>query len=88
MSENRIKKRIFGSRKESVTGSMWADYLTNVAKTKNIGYKKFNMKAERKRQIGRPGPTWDNNIKMGLKEDMRMWTGFIWLRIMSIVGLL
>jgi hypothetical protein len=29
---------------------------------------------------------WKDKIKMGLKEIMRTWTGFIWLRIVSSAG--
>jgi hypothetical protein len=45
---------------------------------------------EGKRPLERPRHhRWDYNIKIGIKElDVRMWTGFIWLRIGSSGGLL
>jgi hypothetical protein len=30
---------------------------------------------------GRPRHRWDDNIKIDLKEGVRVMTGFIWLRI-------
>jgi len=38
-------------------------------------------KPEEKRSFRRPRHRWTCNIKMNIKEmNMRMWTGFIWLR--------
>jgi hypothetical protein len=34
---------------------------------------------EGKRPLGRPRSRREDNIKEKFKEDMRMWTGFIWL---------
>jgi hypothetical protein len=47
-------------------------------------------KPEGTRQIGRPPRRWELNIKMWfLKESVvRMWTGFVWLRIGTSGGLL
>jgi hypothetical protein len=39
-------------------------------------------KPEEKRQFGRSRYIWEDNIKIDLKEhNMRVWTGFVWLRI-------
>jgi hypothetical protein len=38
-------------------------------------------KPEGKKQLGRPGCRWEDNIKMQLKWDVMVCTGFIWLRI-------
>ena len=32
--------------------------------------------------------TWEDNIKMNVKDDERIWTGLIWLRIGTSVGFL
>jgi hypothetical protein len=42
----------------------------------------FIGKHEGKRQLGRPRRGRERNIKIIFKDwDMRVWTGFIWLRI-------
>jgi hypothetical protein len=28
-----------------------------------------------------PSSNWEDNITMGLKEDLSAWPGFLWLRI-------
>jgi hypothetical protein len=45
-------------------------------------------KAEGKRQLGRLKRRWEDNIKMGLKYDVTVWTGFICLWIWSKGGFL
>jgi hypothetical protein len=42
---------------------------------------------ERKRLLGRPRRTWEDNIEMDLRE-IRWWTGLIWPRIEISRGLL
>jgi hypothetical protein len=49
-------------------------------------YKILIRKPERKRELGRPGHRWKDNIKVNLKEteyksDTRVWTGLIQNRI-------
>jgi hypothetical protein len=40
-----------------------------------------------RRPLGRPRHGWEGNIGMDHKEDVRVWTGFIWLRIwLSVAG--
>jgi hypothetical protein len=52
-------------------------------------YKILIGKPEGKRPFGRPIRKWQVDIKMDLKEiDMRVLTGFIWLRIGNSGGLL
>jgi hypothetical protein len=46
-------------------------------------------KPEGKRTLGRPGRMWVDNIKIDLSEiEWDVWTGSIWLRIVSSGGLL
>jgi hypothetical protein len=39
-------------------------------------------KPEGKRPLGRPRRRWEDNISMDL-QDVRVWTGLGWLRIMT-----
>jgi hypothetical protein len=44
---------------------------------------------EGRRPLGRPRRTWEDNIKMDLREmGLAMWIGFVWLRIGTCGGLL
>jgi hypothetical protein len=44
--------------------------------------------SEGRRPLGRPICRWMDNIKMDLRDDGVIWTGFIWLRIGTSGGLL
>jgi hypothetical protein len=48
-------------------------------------YRVLVGKPEGKRQMGRPRHIWEDNIKMDLQE-VRVWTGFRWLRIQTCGG--
>jgi hypothetical protein len=51
-------------------------------------YKILVGKPEGKRPLRRPRHGWEDNIKIYLGEtDVRVWTGFMWLRI-GLVGAL
>jgi hypothetical protein len=40
------------------------------------------------RQLGRPRHSWEDNVKMDLREmEWGVWAGFIWLRIRTSGGL-
>jgi hypothetical protein len=46
-------------------------------------------KPEGKRRIGRPRRRWEDGIKMDLREiGWGEWSGFTWLRIGTVGGLL
>jgi hypothetical protein len=47
----------------------------------HIGY--WWGKPEGKSQLGRPRRGWVDSIKIDLRWDGMVWTGSIWLRIMS-----
>jgi len=54
-----------------------------------ISYKIIVGKLEGKKPHGRSKHRWEDNIKIHLKkQDIRMWTGLIWLRTTSNIGLL
>jgi hypothetical protein len=45
-------------------------------------YKVLVGKLERKRELGRPRRTWEDGIRMDLREiGWGVWIGFHWLRI-------
>jgi hypothetical protein len=50
----------------------------------------FGGKARRKRQLERPRRRWEDGIKMDLREIGwgGVWSGFTWLRIGTVGGLL
>jgi hypothetical protein len=52
-------------------------------------YKILVEKPEGKRPLGRPRLRWEDGIGMALKEvDREVWSGFNWLRIGTVGGLL
>jgi hypothetical protein len=52
-------------------------------------YRVLVGKPEGKRPLGRPRRRWENAIKMDLREiGGGVWTGFTWLRIGTVGGLL
>jgi len=52
-------------------------------------YRNLVGKPEEKRQIGRPGPKWEDNVKMELEEvGWGAWTTLLCLRIGTGHGLL
>jgi hypothetical protein len=48
----------------------------------------FVGKPEGNRPQGRPRRRWVDYIKIDLREDVVVWTGWIWLRIETSRGLL
>jgi hypothetical protein len=44
-------------------------------------YKTLVRKSEGKRPFRKSRNRWEDNNKMDLKQDMRLWTGLIWLGI-------
>jgi hypothetical protein len=51
-------------------------------------YRIFVRISEGKRPLGRHRRRWEDSIKMNLKDNGRVWTGFVWVTIGSIGGLL
>jgi len=53
-----------------------------------VGIYRCIIISERKTPFGRPRHRWEDNIKQILKKwSVKMWTGFIWLRIRISGGL-
>jgi hypothetical protein len=49
----------------------------------------FSGKAQRKKPLERPRRRWEDGIKMDLTEiGWGVWSGFTWLRIGTVGGLL
>ena len=64
----------------------WAGHVARVGEKRDI-YRVLVGKPEGKRQLGRPRPRWEDNIKMDLQEvGWGTWTELIWLRIEQVVG--
>jgi hypothetical protein len=51
-------------------------------------YKILVGKPDGNRPLGRPRRRWQGNIEMDREKDVRVWTGYMWLRIGSSGGLL
>jgi hypothetical protein len=66
----------------------WEGHVARMAATRNA-CKTLVEKPELKKPLGRPGPRWEDNIKMDLREQGGcLWTRLIWLRIGTGAGLL
>jgi hypothetical protein len=68
----------------------WAGHVARMGENRTV-YRILVGKPEGRRPLGRPRRRWVDNIKMDLREigwDGMVWTGWIWLRIGTIGGLL
>jgi hypothetical protein len=66
----------------------WAGHVTRMGEGRNV-YRVLVGKPEEKRPLGRPRRRWEDGIKMDLGEiGWGVWSGFIWLRIGTVGGLL
>jgi hypothetical protein len=51
-------------------------------------YRVLTEKSEGKRPLGRPRHRWNDNIIMNLKkQDVRVWTEFIWVSAQTLVNM-
>jgi hypothetical protein len=64
----------------------WAGHVARMEE--GNAYRILVGKPEGKRPLGRPRRRWVDNIKMHLRENGVVWTGLIWLRTGTSVGLL
>jgi hypothetical protein len=113
--ENRVLRRIFGPKRDEVTGEWrklhsgelhnlyssldiirriksrrirWGRHVTRMGEGRNL-IRVLVGKPEGKRPLERPRRRWDDGIKMDLREiGWGVWSGFTWLRIGIICGLL
>jgi hypothetical protein len=58
-------------------------------RAKRNAYRALMRKPEEMRSLERLRRMWEDNIKTDLREiEWKVWTGFIWLRIVTNGGLL
>jgi hypothetical protein len=67
----------------------WAEHVARMGEGRNL-YRVLVGKPEGKRPLERPRRRWNNGIRMYLREIGwgRGWSGFTWLRIGTVGGLL
>jgi hypothetical protein len=113
--ENRVLRRIFGPKRDEVTGDWrklhsgaihnlysspdnirqiksrrmrWAGHVECMGEGRNV-YSVLAGKPEGKRPLERPRRRWEDGIKLDFREiGWGVWSGFTWLRIGIIGGLL
>jgi hypothetical protein len=113
--ENRVLRRIFGPKRDEVTGEWrklhsgelhnlysspdiirqiksrgmrWVGHVARMGKRRNV-YRVLVGKPEGKRPLQRPKCKQKNELKMDLSETgWGVWSGFTWLRIGTVGGLL
>jgi hypothetical protein len=113
--ENRVLRRIFGPKRDDVTGGWrklhsgelhnlysspkiirqnksrrmrWAGHVARMGEGRNV-YRVLVGKPEGKKAIGRPRRRWEDGIGIYVREiDWGVWSGFMWLRIETVGGLL
>jgi hypothetical protein len=66
----------------------WAGHVARMGEGRNL-YRVLVGKAEGKSPLGRPRRRWEDGIKMYVEEtDGWVWSGFTWLRVGIVGGLL
>jgi hypothetical protein len=66
----------------------WAGHVARLGEGRNV-YRVLVGKPEGKRPLGRPRRRWEDGIKTDLREiGWGVWSGFNWLRIGTVGGLL
>jgi hypothetical protein len=65
----------------------WAGYVVQMKEGRNV-YRVLVGRPIEKRPLGRSRHRWENGIKMNLRETgWGVWSGFIWIRIGTVVRL-
>jgi PAS domain-containing protein len=87
--ENRVLRRIFGSKRDEVTGGwrkLYNEELHNLytspsiirmIKSRRMRWAGHVEQMREKRPLGRPRRRWVGNIKM----DQRVWNGMDWIDV-------
>jgi hypothetical protein len=66
----------------------WAGHVARMGEGRNV-YRVWMGKPEGKGPLGRPRRRWEDGVKMDLREiGWGVWSGFTWLRIGTVGGLL
>jgi hypothetical protein len=66
----------------------WTEHVSHLGDRRGA-CRVFWGKPEGNISLGKPRVRWEDNMKMGLQEmGLGTWTGFIWLRIRTVGGLL
>jgi hypothetical protein len=66
----------------------WAGHVARMGEDKNV-QRVLVAKPEGKRPVEKPRRRWENGLKMDLRETgWGVWSGFTWLRIGTVGGLL
>jgi hypothetical protein len=66
----------------------WAGHVARMGEGRNV-YRVLVGKPEGKRPHGRSSSRWEDGIKMDLREiGWGVWSGFTWLKIGTVGGLL
>jgi hypothetical protein len=69
-------------------GMRWAGHVARMGEGRKV-YRVLVGKPEGKGPLGRPRRRWEDGIKVDLREvGWGVWSGFIWLRIGTVGGLL
>jgi hypothetical protein len=113
--QNRVLRRIFGPKRDEVTGKWrklhsgklhnlysspditrqtksrrmrWAGHVARVGEGRNM-YRILMGNPEGKKALERPRLRWQVGVRLNLREICwGMWSGFTWLRIGIVGGLL
>jgi hypothetical protein len=76
------------SRQTKSRRMRWAGHVARMGEGRNV-YRPLVGKPEGKRPLERPRRRWENRVKMDLKKiGWGVWSGFTWLRIGIVGGLL
>jgi hypothetical protein len=66
----------------------WARHMARMGEGRNV-YRVLVGKPEGRRPLGRPRRRWEDGIRMYLEDIVwGVWSGFTWLRIGTVGGLL
>jgi hypothetical protein len=66
----------------------WAGHVARMEERRKV-YRILVEKPEKIRALARPRRRWEDGIKLDLREiDWGVWSGFTWLRIGTVGGLL
>jgi hypothetical protein len=66
----------------------WAGHVARTVEGRNV-YRILVGKPEGKRPLGRPRNRWEDGIKIDLRDiGWGVWSGFTWLRVGTVGGLL